>query len=323
MEPRLDAVPAPDPGAEPEGFLVVQDGIDRIHFLDWGGPTEAEPDPNGPPGPGATDVLLIHGLGSTAWAWAPVARRLRGLVRTVALDLRGHGLSDAPTGGYEPERLVDDVVAVAEGAGLLATGESVGEGGGGRLVLAGHGFGGVVAAWTAARLGPSCAGLVLVDGGWEDVRATSGMEPDEWLRDLDEPPEIMRSMAAFLADRAGFDPASWDADQERAARATVVEVPAGHLLPAVRPHARAGMVGALFAYRPDIVLPAVEAPIVALVAAADEEGTRGRALDAAQAILARGHRPAMGVVDLAGAGHNLMRYRPVEVTRAILSLVGR
>jgi pimeloyl-ACP methyl ester carboxylesterase len=149
------------------------------------------------------------------------------------------------------------------------------------------------------------------------------MEPDEWLRDLEEPPEVLRSIAAFLADRAGFDPETWDADQERAARATVVEVPAGHLLPAVRPHARAGIVEAMFAYRPQAVLPSVEAPIVALVAADDEDRTRARALGTAQAALAGAGRPAMRTVDLSDAGHNLMRYRPAEVTRAILSLAGR
>ena len=66
------------------------------------------------------------------------------------------------------------------------------------------------------------------------------MDVEEFLRGLDEPPEVMRSMAAFLADRAGFDPATWDADQERAARATVVETHAGKVVPATRPHAARG-----------------------------------------------------------------------------------
>ena len=72
--------------------------------------------PTGASGPG---VLLLHGLASTAWGWAPVARRLCGIAHVVAVDLRGHGLSDAPTDGYEPDALADDVIAVAEGAGLL------------------------------------------------------------------------------------------------------------------------------------------------------------------------------------------------------------
>ncbi|MBA2372727.1 MAG: alpha/beta fold hydrolase, partial [Chloroflexi bacterium] len=95
MDLPLDAVPSPDPEAEPEGFVVVVEPGDRIHFLDWGPPpTERSDLP-------ATGVLLVHGLSGTAWTWTPVARRLAPAIRTVAMDLRGHGLSDAPTDGYD------------------------------------------------------------------------------------------------------------------------------------------------------------------------------------------------------------------------------
>ncbi len=254
MQPRDDAirVPPPDLDAEPDGFVVTVDPGDRIHFLDWGGPA---------PTPRAPGVLAIHGISQTGWIWTPVARRLRGSLRVVAMDLRGHGLSDSPATGYEPDVLTEDAMAVAEGSGLLEPGDADA-----RVVLAGHGFGAIVAAWTAARLGARCAGLLLVDGGWEDVAADADVEPDEFLRGLDEPPEVMNSMSAYLADRAGFDPASWDADQEQAARATVVEVPAGKVVPATRPHAVAGAVESMFAYDPLLVLPSVEGRIVALVA---------------------------------------------------------
>ena len=79
-------------------------------------------------------------------------------------------------------------------------------------------------------------------------------------------------MRAYLADRRAFDPATWDADQERAARETVVQVPAGRVVPVTRPHVVAGMVRAMFAYRPRDVLPAVTAPIMALVAGPDDRG---------------------------------------------------
>jgi pimeloyl-ACP methyl ester carboxylesterase len=314
LEPARAPSLLPDRSAEPEAFVVVV-GPDRLHFLDWGGPggaagaEGAAEMPAGRPG-----VLLVHGLASTAWSWTPVARRLRAVAHVVAMDLRGHGLSDSPTEGYDPDGLAEDVEAVAEGSGLLGSGS---DGSPTALILAGHGFGGVVAAWAAARLGDRCAGLVLVDGGWTDLAAETGMEPDEWLRAIEEPPEVLRSMAAFLADRAGFDPASWDPDAERAARASVVEVPAGHLVPAIRPHALARSVEALFAYRPATVLPSIEAPIVALVSS-DPEGRE--ALPAAQAALVAAGRSPARVVDLGPAGHNLLRYRPDAVSGAIAEL---
>ena len=98
-------IPGPDRLAEPEGFTVTVDSADRIHFLDWGGPAVQEPAQ-------APGILAIHGLSQTAWAWTPPARRLVGMRRFVAMDLRGHGLSDAPTHGYDLATLADDVEAV-------------------------------------------------------------------------------------------------------------------------------------------------------------------------------------------------------------------
>jgi len=300
----MEPVPPPDPTAEPDGFVVVVEPGDRIHFLDWGGPNDAA----------APGVVLIHGLSNTAWSWTPVARRLRAVRHVVAMDLRGHGLSDAPTEGYDPPTFAGDVLAAAEGSGLLA-------GAADRVVLAGHGFGAIVAAWAAVELGDRCAGLVLVDGGWESLEASSGMDVEEFLRGLDEPPEVMRSMAAFLEDREAFDPMTWDADQVLAARATVVETHAGKVVPSTRPHAAEASVRAMFRYDPLATLAAVCAPIVAL-AAADETGARARALAAASDARVADERDPIRVTSFGHDGHNLMRYRPEAVCAATLSVAG-
>jgi pimeloyl-ACP methyl ester carboxylesterase len=70
---------APD---EPRQWSVEHDGL-RIGALDWGG--------DGPP------LLLLHPNGFCAGMFEPLARRLRDTYRVVAVDLRGHGASDAPT----------------------------------------------------------------------------------------------------------------------------------------------------------------------------------------------------------------------------------
>jgi pimeloyl-ACP methyl ester carboxylesterase len=298
----MTSVPSP----EPAGFVVEVAPGDRIHFLDWSDPDRAG-------GAAQTPVLLVHGLSNTAWSWAPVARRLRSVMHVVAMDLRGHGLSDAPTDGYDPEGFTADVTAVAEGSGLLGDPTD-------RVVLAGHGFGAIVAAWAAEAIGGRCAGLVLVDGGWESIEGSSGMDVDEFLRNLDEPPEVLRSMSAFLADRAGFDPTTWDADQEHAARVTVVETHAGRVVPATRPHARDASVRAMFEYEPALVLARVRGPIVALQAGDDADGGRARALAASSTARVAAGRDPIRVEVFERDGHNLMRYRPDAVSAAILSI---
>jgi pimeloyl-ACP methyl ester carboxylesterase len=281
-----------DAASDPIGYMVVSDSGDRIHFLDWSG--------DRPPG-----IVLVHGLAASAWTWTAVARRLAWAGRrTFAMDLRGHGLSDAPTatGAYELDELASDVAAVAEGSGALADG---------KVVLAGHGFGAIVAAAGAVRLGDRCSRLVLIDGGLADVAEATGQDVEEFLRGLDEPPEVMRSMSAYLRDRRAWDPATWDADQEQAARAGVVETPAGRLVSATRPHALEACVRTMFSYRPSDVLPSVAAEIVAVRRSTpgDEDST------GVGEELPPGVRTA---VDVTAPGHNLLRYRPDEVTAAIL-----
>jgi pimeloyl-ACP methyl ester carboxylesterase len=298
--------PAPDAAAEPEGYLVAADDGTRIHFHDWVGTTG---------GGRETGVMLVPGLLGPAWSWAPVARRLAGTGRTVVADLRGHGLSDSPPSGYDLAKLAADLVAVAESSGVLDQGT---------VVLAGHGFGAIVAAGAAALLGGRCTGLVLVDGGWERVEETTGVDVDEFLRGLDEPPEVLRSMDAWLADRKGFDPASWDADQERAAREAVVETAAGRLLRTVRPHVVEAMVRTMFAYEPAGALARVMAPVTALVAlaAGDPAMMEQRLSELRRTALARtvAGRGSIRVAGFPDTGHNLMRYRPADVTAAILEV---
>ena len=299
-------VPAPDMDLEPAGY-TVDSGGDRIHFLDWGGQA-----------PGAVGVVAVPGLGHTAWAWTPVARRLggpAGTMRFVAMDLRGHGLSDAPTeeGAYELDRFGDDVIAVAEGATLLVEPSDA-------VVLAGHGFGAIAATYAAVVLGDRCAGLVLVDGGWEDLEEATGVDVDEFLRGLEEPPEVLASMAAFLRDRREFDRATWDPDQEQAARATVVETHAGRVVPSARPHATEATVRAMFGYDPGAVLTQVDAPISALIAMDDESGARARALAALSTAREAAGRSRIRTAAFGDVGHNLMRYRPDAVAAAILAV---
>lgn len=305
--PDPSAAPVPDPGAVPQGFMVVADADVRLHFLDWSDPAA---------GPGSGGVLLVPGLLQPASSWTPVARRLVHARRTVVADLRGQGLSDAPMDGYDLDTLAADVIAVAEGSGLLVEQ-------GAPVTVAGHGFGGTVAAAAAARLGSRCAGLVLVDGGWERLEVTTDQDVGEFLRGLDEPPEVMRSMAAYLADRRDFDPTTWDADQERSARDSVVETAAGHVVRAVRPFVVEQMVRTMFAYQPSVVVAAVAAPVTALVAlGAGDAEARMDELRRTAAARGTAGRPPLRVAGFPFDAHNLMRYRPAEVAAAILEPAG-
>jgi pimeloyl-ACP methyl ester carboxylesterase len=291
--------------------MVVRVGTgERIHYLDWG-PPEGDTD--------APVVALLHGIALTAWSWAPVARRLCRLFRVLAIDLRGHGLSEGARSDLTPASLAWDALTVlaANGAGL--------EAGGAPAVVAGHGVGAMVAA-EMARLQPaSIAGVLLVDGGWEDIAAATRMDPSELAAALAEPPEVLASMESYLADRRDFDPATWDADQERAARSQVDQKHAGHVGLVARPATIRGIVEGMFGYDPIETLTAAPVPLGVLVAGAgtaDDEEAHDRAVALDEVIRARAAAglPPTRVVRFPGTGHNLMRYRPDEVAGELLTL---
>src|SRR3954452_15929716 len=96
----------------------------------------------------------------------------------------------------------------------------------------------------------------------------------------------MRPPAAGLADRRGFDPSTWDSDQERAARDAVVETAAGHVVTSVPPHVLHAAVRSMSAPDPAPLLASVDAP-VSLVLALAAPGYPERAAEARRASDAR------------------------------------
>ncbi len=258
----MEPVPPPDRAAEPEGFVVVVEPGDRIHFLDWGGGVRSGRRRAGGP---AHPRPLQHGLVVDARSRAGC----EALRHVVAMDLRGHGLSDAPTEGYDAgdlrRRRPRGRRGLGTAGGRRTTGSSSPATGSGRSSRPGR-----QRRWASAVPG-SCSSMAAGSRS----RPPAGMDVDEFLRGLDEPPEVMRSMTAFLADREAFDPATWDADQEQAARATVVETHAGKVVPSTRPHALEASVRAMFRYDPLTTLAAVTAPVAALVAGVRRDGVAG------------------------------------------------
>jgi pimeloyl-ACP methyl ester carboxylesterase len=293
--------------------MVVQVSTgERIHYLDWGSPPGVSQAPV---------VLLLHGIALTAWSWAPVARLLRDTHRVLAMDLRGHGLSEGARSGLDPVSLAWDALTV------LAANASGSEVGGPPAVVAGHGLGAMVAAEMARAQPASVAAIALVDGGWEDIGAATGMSTEQLVAALAEPPEVLASMDAFLEDRRDFDPATWDADQDRAARSQVDQKHAGHIALVARPATIRGMVAGMLAYEPTETLAAAPVPVTVLVAGAgtaDDEAAHDRAVALDEVVAARlaAGMPPTRVVRFPGTGHNLMRYRPDAVAEE-LSALGR
>ena len=133
----------------------------RVHYRDWGGD--------------GTPVVLLHGLSSSCRIWDLTAPLLARDFRVVAVDQRGHGLTDRPDSTYSFEEVCGDLGA------LLAALRFE------RPVLVGHSWGAGVALQFAAEDAEDVRGLVLVDGGMTEISASLTWEEAEKVM---RPPEI-------------------------------------------------------------------------------------------------------------------------------------
>ncbi len=84
-------------------YVRAEDGV-RLHYQVWGR-SDGEP------------LLLVHGLGADHRAWIMQRRAFGERYRCIALDNRGVGSSDKPTGPYDLEVMARDALRVLDAAG--------------------------------------------------------------------------------------------------------------------------------------------------------------------------------------------------------------
>ncbi|HBW7323383.1 alpha/beta fold hydrolase [Pantoea sp. JZ29] len=101
-------------------------------------------------GSGELALVFLHYYGGSSRTWESVTGHLPDRYRTVAIDHRGWGLSDAPESGYRIEDLARDAEGVISALELK------------RYILVGHSMGGKVAQLMASRQPEGLEGLVLI-----------------------------------------------------------------------------------------------------------------------------------------------------------------
>ncbi|WP_144160356.1 alpha/beta fold hydrolase [Paraburkholderia sp. BCC1885] len=143
---------------------IVSNGV-QIHVEDHGG--------------GLPAIVFLHYWGGSSRTWSDVIAALPQTYRTVALDHRGWGQSDAPASGYALADFADDAQCVIDTLQLQ------------QFVLVGHSMGGKIAQLLASRRPAGLKGLVMV--------APSPPVP------LDLPPEVRAQMENAYTSRASVE----------------------------------------------------------------------------------------------------------------------
>lgn len=126
-----------------------------LPYLEWGG--------DGPP------LVLLSGLGDTPHVFSAIAPRLTVQHRVLGLSRRGHGGSDTPPGGYDPQTLARDIAGLLQALDLKS------------VTLVGHSIAGNEMTALAAAGEPRLAGLVYLDAAYDRRGTRDRMRRDPLL----------------------------------------------------------------------------------------------------------------------------------------------
>jgi pimeloyl-ACP methyl ester carboxylesterase len=273
--------------------LGVADGVD-LHALVWPAPAGAGP-----------AVLLLHGLASNCRTWEAVGDRLHRLGHPVAaLDLRGHGRSDKPDGGYDFATMGDDVIAALDELGFE------------RPVVAGQSTGGNLTVDLAFRFPERVAAAVGVDGGsielqhrwpeWDDCAAILA------------PPRLAGRVRTEIAQFVRVAHPTWDDAGVEATLANFETLPDGTVRPWLTFDRHMQVLRALWEHRPSKIVPDLVVPLhLLMVDGGDDWAVAKRA--EATAVEVYGVRVRWFV----GADHDVHVELPDEVAADLHQIVGR
>jgi pimeloyl-ACP methyl ester carboxylesterase len=276
-------------------------------------PAETGPTGTAPTDTGGRPFVLVHGLASNSRLWDGLATALaeRGHA-CVAVDLRGHGRSEAPEAGYDTDTCADDVAALIQAEGLT---------GGLTPVVVGQSWGGNVVLSLAARHPENVAGIGCVDGGWIRLHDRFATFADCWA--VLAPPRFDGMTYAGLARLIRDGHAGWPETGIEGSLANLVELPDGGVRARLsREHHRA-IVRSLYEDDPYEIYPRVMAPVLLVPATgetpdAGEDDRKAGTRAAVQEALVR--LPDARVRWYPGADHDLHAQFPERLAADLADL---
>jgi pimeloyl-ACP methyl ester carboxylesterase len=302
----------PDPLTDPLTDPLPAPSTDDVVALPGGRPRLAVRTADGAERP----FLLVHGLSSNARLWDGVARHLaRAGHRVVAVDLRGHGRSEAPEGGYDTDTCADDLAALATTLGL--TGDRV-------PVVVGQSWGGNVVLSLAARHPGGVAAVACVDGGWIRLHGRFTSFEECWAALA--PPVFDGMRYADLAERIRTMRPGWPAEGLEGTLANLEELPGGGVRARLSREHHREIVRSLYegdphAWYPQVTVPALLVPATGPESEPGEDerlaGTREAVLDAL------GLLPDGQVAWYPGADHDIHAEHPARLAQDLLALAAR
>lgn len=246
-------------------------------------------------------VLCVHGLASNAHTWDGVARRLHALGHPVAaVDLRGHGRSDAPDHGYDFATMGADLLAVLDAFGWD------------RAVLAGQSTGGNLVVNLGGRAPDRVVGVVGVDGGAFDLQGRWPIWED--CASVLAPPRLEGTPEADMEHFVRRAHPDWSDEGVVATMANFEVRPDATIRPWLTFDRHLRILRALWEHRPNDDLARIDVTVLLVLADTGDDWVATKRKEADQA---RANLPTVDVRWFSPADHDLHIQHPDEIAELV------
>ncbi|MEZ4684044.1 MAG: alpha/beta hydrolase [Caldilineaceae bacterium] len=218
--------------------------------------------------------VLLHGLASNCRLWDMVAHRLAAHGHAViAVDQRGHGLSDKPAHGYDFATVTADLAALVDELTLVTP------------IIVGQSWGGNVVLEFGARYPGRAAALGFVDGGFLDLQLRPGADWESTAERL-RPPMLLGRPLTEIRTRIRQGNPDWSAEAVDAVLGNFDVLADGTIRPWLSLDHHMQILRALWEQRPSLLYPQVQEPV--LICAALDGNAEWTALEASTGCRGRG-----------------------------------
>jgi pimeloyl-ACP methyl ester carboxylesterase len=287
---------------EPADERIELPGGLRLRVLRW----IAESDGGQADGAVGPPFLLVHGLASNARLWDSVARRLAEAGRAaVAVDLRGHGLSDKPDDGYDFATISGDLRSLVQTIGLD------------RPIVAGQSWGAGVVLDLAVRFPELVRGIVLVDGGLTDMQNSFPSWEVCWERLA--PPPLAGIPLATVEGYFRTNHADWPEEGIEGSLGNFEVRPDRTISPWLSREHHKAILRAMWEQRTAEQWRALRVPaLIVPVDGGESDWTRGKRSGAEQAVSLMEDSGTPMAVRWFSGDHDIHAQHPAELTEAIL-----
>ena len=250
--------------------------------------------------------VLLHGLASNSLTWQGVAAHLNEAGhRVIAVDQRGHGLSEKPNAGYDFTTIATDLARLLEALQLE------------NPILVGQSWGGNVLLEFGARYPHTACGMAWIDGGFIDLQSRPNATWEQLAEQL-KPPNLVGTPRSVLKESIQLAHPDWADWGIEATLGNFETRPDGTVNPWLTLERHMAILRSMWDQRPRNLYALVAAPTLICVAETPDNSDWNK-VKAIQ-VMAALNRLNVGEVQwFANTDHDIHVQRPAELAQLLLA----